>query len=444
MWTRVWQRVRALSPLAILAIGFAALVIYAFPGFMSPDSCLQLSEARAGEYSNWHPPIMAALWRQVDHIVPGPFGMLAIQASAFLAGAYRLLCRAMSPRAAAWCAVGVLLFPPIVAPMAVVWKDCQMAAFFLLGFSLLLDERPRNHWIGVALLGLATGMRANGLTGTLPLFAFAGWRAALAWWKQLAIGIVLWLAVSAAAFGVNTALTDHVNYAGTSILAFDVVGTLRYSRKYSDAELEELLAGTPLVKHDQIDERARKLYAPENFWDLMVGDNRLFDFPATPEHVAAIQRAWREIVTAHPYGYLVHRWQVFRQNLALDKHQYNTVWAEPTIRTYTELHQDSNPSWLQQKLANGLRAVAVHTPLFRGIIYFAVALVFLPLVWRERWLRALLASGLCYELALFLIAPGADFRYTHWLIITTVIVTIALFVRRFRATPGTGPHTVAK
>ena len=50
---RIWhhlgrwrQRVGTLSPLTVLTLGFAAFVIYGFPGYMSTDSVAQLTEAR--------------------------------------------------------------------------------------------------------------------------------------------------------------------------------------------------------------------------------------------------------------------------------------------------------------------------------------------------------------------------------------------------------------
>src|SRR5262249_13915818 len=95
------SRIRALSPRKILAIGWVGLLLYGSPGHMSYDSVGQLLEARSGVFSDGHPPAMAALWRAVDSVIAGPLGMLLIQSLAFLAGAYLLFKRRMSPRAAA-------------------------------------------------------------------------------------------------------------------------------------------------------------------------------------------------------------------------------------------------------------------------------------------------------------------------------------------------------
>ncbi|HMG22717.1 MAG TPA: hypothetical protein VK607_15390, partial [Kofleriaceae bacterium] len=120
-------------PAAILTVGSCLFLLYAFPGFMSSDSVLQIAEARTAVFSNAHPPIMAAEWRVLECFVAGPILMLVLQGALFLAGLHAILCHALAPRRAAVAAVALLLFPPILTTMAVIWKDSQMAAYLLAG-----------------------------------------------------------------------------------------------------------------------------------------------------------------------------------------------------------------------------------------------------------------------------------------------------------------------
>src|SRR5690348_17513845 len=76
---------------------------------------------------------MAALWGIIDRIIPGTVPMLVIQGTAFELGIYLLLKRALAPRKAALWTVALLLFPPVLAPMVVIWKDCLMAGSLVLG-----------------------------------------------------------------------------------------------------------------------------------------------------------------------------------------------------------------------------------------------------------------------------------------------------------------------
>jgi len=149
-------------PLAILAAGWVVAVVYAFPGMMTMDSIDQLTEARTGFYTDGHPPAMAALWRIVDTILAGPFGMLVLQTVAFVAGLYLLLRRAMRPRRAAVAASLLLVFPPILAPMAVIWKDCIMAGFLVLGTACLLAGCRWVRVLGLACLWLLPLARDRG------------------------------------------------------------------------------------------------------------------------------------------------------------------------------------------------------------------------------------------------------------------------------------------
>src|SRR6187551_2782850 len=64
------------------------------PGFMSWDSVVQLRQARAGAFTDDHPPIVALIWRSLDRLWPGPIGMLILFDGLFwigLAVFFRLL-----------------------------------------------------------------------------------------------------------------------------------------------------------------------------------------------------------------------------------------------------------------------------------------------------------------------------------------------------------------
>jgi hypothetical protein len=50
---------------------------------MSPDSVGQIAGGRRLRFSDWNPPVKAWVWEWVDRIVPGPLGMLLLQASAW-------------------------------------------------------------------------------------------------------------------------------------------------------------------------------------------------------------------------------------------------------------------------------------------------------------------------------------------------------------------------
>jgi heme/copper-type cytochrome/quinol oxidase subunit 3 len=77
--------------------------------------------------------------------------------------------------------------------------------------------------------------------------------------------------------------------------------------------------------------------------------------------------------------------------------------------------------------------LCVHTPPFVPWIYAALSLIMLPLARRQRDVLALLLSGLIMESSLLVLAHSRDYRYSHWMVITTMLGALLLATRRYRA-----------
>lgn len=419
-------RLRTWAPVAVLVAGYVGFLVYAYPGFMSSDSLLQVTEARAGTYSNWHPPAMAALWRLAEHVVSGPAGMLVLQSTAFLVGTYRLLRRCLSPLAAAGVAVGILLWPPVLVTMAVVWKDSQMAGYLLLGASLVIEEDVRWQIAGVLVLMLASMMRDNAPAAVLPLLVF-GYRSSQPWKKRVLAAVAIWVAITVAAIAWNKHLTTNEEHQWYSaIAANDIVGILHYAPR-SDADVEQLLAGAPLVVHENI--ASHTPYEPRMWRFVLEGPKRLFDYPKNDAERAAILRAWKGLVLGSPGTYLHVRLRVFQEVLGLSRRPlFDAVWHERqenwTAPTTVPLRAS------QEAIGDAMDWLAYHGGIFRPYLYFLVACVLLALARRDLPMLALVASGICYELTLVPFAPSADARYSHWMITTALLVAVSVVAKR--------------
>jgi hypothetical protein len=209
------RRIGALSPPAILGIGWAILLVFAYPGMMTQDSFDHLREMRSGLYSDSHPPAISLIWKVLDHVIAGQLGMLLLQSGTFLAGLYYLLRRVFAPRRAAWVAVAVFLFPPVMMPMGVIWKDCLMAGFLALGAAGQLSERRGRRLLGLAAMFGAMAVRYNALGATLPLVVLLfEWRPAIHWLPRYALSTAAWLATTFAAFGLNKAHSARDRWRG--------------------------------------------------------------------------------------------------------------------------------------------------------------------------------------------------------------------------------------
>lgn len=416
---------------AILVAAGLVLVAYAYPGLVTLDSVDQLGEARAHFYTDAHPPLMAVIWGGLDRIIAGPFLMLLLQGVTFLAGIYLVTKRALPPRAAAITAAIVTLFPPVMLPMAYIWKDSLMAGLLALGAGLLLSPCSRARNGALAVLGLATAVKYNAFCATLPLVV-------LLYDRRWFINAAVWLGITVAAMGVNSILVDQKMYFWHSSLAVaDIAGVVRFS-DVDDRDLQAELRATPLVSDQDLRNRITAIYTTKDMMKLVVGDARIWDLPINGKTPApepqrdAIEHAWKSLVFGHPAAYLHHRWVTFLDAIGVTYRTQSAV--PPRIMKWqvfmTNLGLSVETRGYQQTWTSIYRKIWQRTPLFRQWIYLVLALVLVVVVRRDKMLVALLASGLVSEASLFFLAPSPDYRYSHWLIVVTCLTAAILVARR--------------
>jgi hypothetical protein len=439
---------RWFTPTKILVGGWIGLLLYAYPGYMSYDSIYQLREARSGVFSDWHPPMMAAIWRVVDYVLAGPFGMLTIQSWTFLLGAYLLARRAMPARLAAIAASFVLLFPTVSAVMAVIWKDSQMCGFLLLGAGLLLSPKRKLRMLGLISLCLATAMRHNALTMTLPIVVLLFvWHPRSHGWRRYAISIAAWLAVTLfARFASQSLTSDHRDLWHDGLARYDITGTINYIPDLDDDKLRVLLDGAPIAAQRDL-VRGAKLDHQNFFISLWAATGYLLKVPSSAEERAAISRVWRDVVVGHPFAFLQYRWGASREILQLSGvagfpiYIWFTDIGDPIGSSKLVQHQ-STAAYLQIKL----QLLMLHTfgtPLVYVYVYMILALAILPLCRRHRVIGVLVLSGLSSEAALLLLSPAPDTRYSMWLSLSVVLAIGMLIAHRIGMRAAEPPLSVA-
>ena len=420
---------------SILAIGYGLFLLWSFPGFMSTDSQVQLMEARTSQFSDAHPPLMSAMWKVLDMIVSGPVLMLLLQSSLFLGGLYVIMRRFLAPRGAAIAASAILLFPPVMTVMAVIWKDSQMAAYLVAGTAALLQERRRTKLIGLGLLVIACSVRHNAFAAVVPIVFFVfEWRTGMRWWRRVGIAIAAAVLAVGAMFAITKVLT--VNTIKLTPAFQDIVGTIAFADEKSDAELLHQLRGLELAIDHGIQERCRLLYKQRGAWRITQADERLLWYPDTPSEWDALSRAWKEIVLADPGAYLAYHWDTFRHVLGLRE-----VPRAPVYNLFVEvdaavdeLDHNAGHSTFQAKLGRALYWLA-ETPIFRPWLYAVIGIIMLVLFVRDRLTAGLLASGFLYELSYFPVGADPDYRYSHWMITSVVIAVVLLIVQRMKKRP---------
>lgn len=435
--------------LLALAAAWVWLVVYAYPGQMTMDSLDHMREARAHLYTDAHPAVCDVLWKVIDWLPNPPLGWLLLQSGLLLGGLYVLARRTFQPRGAALWTAALYLFPPVFTVMGMIWKDCVMAGLLAAGFAGILAG-PRRRGVQLAGLAALTGacaIRYNALGATAPLIVLAfEWRPGMRWLARYASSLGTWLASTALALGINAAITDKpMHYATSSLLPYDIAGTLAFvDEDLPDTELEQLLAGTGLRVHDHIHQAIRRVYTPRDFLPILNDpEGMLWDLPTdgyVPAPAAqreAIERAWRTVLGDYPLAYAKHRVSVLGE--AMDIHAVRNAGGVPKreFRGADEARAagiDVDASHFQRALTNGYGWLSRHSPLYLPWIYAVLALAMLWPARRHRDLLALLLSGLGLELTLLLLVHSRDYRYSHWLVLSTVFAAISLARRRYVAT----------
>jgi hypothetical protein len=432
---RVRERVgRLFTERVILVAGWVWFLVYGYPGYMSYDSSYELAQARHIEKMNdWHPPVFSILWRYADWIFAGPFPLLVLQSILFVIGVRALLRGLLPGRAGAIVTIAILLAPQTVVIMGVIWKDALMAGCLASGIACLFTERRAWRITGYVLIFLATAVRYNAAAATLPIvLAQFDWKGTLPKWRRLALASALWVGIACGSILLNNHFVEEHKYPWqTSVAMLDITGVLRFAPRIDNDQLLADTAGVPWHKTDKIQIRARSWYRPRwsNFLTLTAEPGQIFDYPTTEEQFAAMTRAWKNLVFAHPLAYVEHRLAIFYAQLQIDD---QLVWGGFNDDMFVEplghraVHSRVQLAWLKQMYQ------LEGTFVFRTSFYLILALVLLWLSRGDRLARVIITSGLVYEAGLLVAAPAIGYRYSHWLVECTLIVLVMVFVRRYR------------
>ena len=258
--------------------------------------------------------------------------------------------------------------------------------------------------------------------------------------------------------GVNRTLTVHREYPLQSILIFDVAG-ISVSANRSDfldgasASIPDVVRGRNTVEIAAL----RAAYFPSTWTPLVFTGGSPLAVTRSASQVDALAAIWWRAVREEPEAYVAHRAGVFREVIG--------AHDEPLFApTYFGITEDS-PDYASVRRAFPAESAAVspvQKVLRSGFEESAKFVIYRPWFWlllnllligaaaglssRRGGLVVLGLSGLLYELPLFFIAPSADYRYSHWLVLSTWVLLAALVselgagtVNRIRSAVERGP-----
>jgi hypothetical protein len=422
---RAWNAGR--PPTTFLLSGWFAFVLGCYPGYLSVDSTLQFYEVRSGDYSDAHAALATWIWRVFEWVIAGPLPMLLLQSGLVLFGLWALLRSILTPRVAAVAAVGVLLFPPVAAPLAVIWPDPLMAGALLAGLAALRTSQRRWQAVGLLLFLLACNCRFACIAAIVPLLAIVP--TSLAGWRRVAAIAGVAVAIEGAAIAADRIFVDTDTFESQQALMLpDMVSVLRRGRVTAVRSLDAAFAGVPIIDHDRLREITRHGKDPADWWALAHGDSRVFDLLADSDEAWALFRDWRHAIAHHPVAWLRHREQIAKRLLGINQPADAIFDSLGDFDLLAPLHHRAIPS-LWERAARAIARAFDWVGLFNPWLYLVAAIVLLVRE-REPLVKALVAAGIAYELAVALFAGGFEYRFSHWLVLATTASAVMVVLRK--------------
>ncbi|NVO14834.1 MAG: hypothetical protein HXX10_12435 [Rhodoplanes sp.] len=407
--------VPALTVVLIAMSGFALTLAVFWPGVMTFDARFVLAAARAGIYGDWQSPVMAALWRAIDPLVPGAAGMLLTTALLYWLG-FALVGLALARRAP-WLGVVTVvlgLAPPGFMFLGILWRDVLFgsvwflaAALAFVAMSTRLPVRPALQIGALGLVILGVLLRPNAIFAAPILVVYALWPARFEVRRTAILygpaGLALFGLLQLVYYGVLGAAREHPEH---SLAVFDLGGITHFS---GDIRLPG--AWTPEEKR----RLATDCYDPylwDAYWynrpcafvmERLEQRDGVFGTPA-------LTLAWRNAVAAHPRAWLTHRAAFTEQFLLRENF---TLWVLD-LDDKTRLALPDNHAFAAM--------LAVHdvlkpTPLFRVGAWLVVCSVVAAFAWRRReepsgaYALAVSGAAIVYVASFAVLGVAADVRY---------------------------------
>lgn len=431
-----------------LLISSVALVAEAYyPGYLNWDSVWQLRQARSGDYTDWHPPILSYLWGLMDRVWPGTGAILVIDLVCLTVGMFLTLRCFFRPLPAAILAALILVLPPVLGVAGMIAKDATLIGLFTLavGLTLTAETARLRKWAKGTLLATAAAAllfaqlcRYN----ALPLTGLAGYaviRTGLHVFGRLPADrrpVLVQAMLLCTSFSVFAAVMLAVPLINRNLLnakhQFAFQHIIIYDVSAISIRTGTLLLGPEVFPAQNLDTLVQMFTGESAISVLHPPDELSITDPVreteNPADVEALTRQWIKAIADHPLPYLAIRFDLFYRLIGLPGHRVCTPFFGFPDNQYIGL---DFPNKDLNGLLHGYLVFFENSLLNRAWIYILLGsanVVFLfrkPGVKGNRTLAVMGMAPLLYIAPYFFIAPSCEFRYVAPVVVSGLLVTAA-------------------
>jgi hypothetical protein len=304
--------------LGILALLFVGSMLIFWPGIVSPDGANQYAAARAGVYTDHHPPAMSFAWRYLDRIYPGPGLILTLHLSMLYAAAAIFVISFRTSLFKWWYAFFPLI-PNILSYSALIVKDVGFTYSYLLAGAILaymmLNKVKQGKFLLLTLVivllfyGTAVKYQAR----FLLIFLTLGVGFCLQYkysWRAVVGGFVLYLVLLQAMLSFNAWLVpeQQESHSWQLVKLYDLTGI---SLALNKPLYPEFVKQNPNYNFAKV----KAVFSQSEVDPLVFPVNSPLKSGVNEQQRTELARYWLRTVTDHPIYYLQHRLRLWSFNM---------------------------------------------------------------------------------------------------------------------------------
>lgn len=402
-------------------IFFSFLLCFA-PGFMTTDTYTQFNQAMKGVYDDWHPPVMAFVWRCLLFLQEGPLPLLCFQLLMLFGACYLLSGQKRPNGGTRWVWIFFPLLPQVYCLAGVIWKDVQMAFSLLLGMALYFywdSERASKLPLfgSVLFLAYAVLIRHNAIFAVLPLIFF------VSFWGFSNKKLIKSILVTFFSLILFVVISNFINY-----------GLLNAKITYPQNIfiVNEISFASHEVGQNLFSESSP--YGKLNLSDI---PNDMFEpkwdyyRPSLNQYHSVIKDDYTRLIMEHPLALLKVKLSLFAQIM---KFPLRPVGM---IVDFKDPKQNIPPSWLREQLINvnkfinnyAIFGIHILRAFFLPVFFIPMSIILLLLNIPvkspdNKKIIILVFSTNLYLFSYFFAPVIATFRYLYWDVLGSVACLI--------------------